>query len=437
MDARPTTGQGTSLTRRELFTILLIAAIQLVNIVDFMMVMPLGPDFSRSLGIPVSELGTIGGSYTAAASIAGLLGSLFLDRFDRKKALLVAMAGLTLGTFTGSQARGLGSLVLARVIAGAFGGPATSLSYSIIADVVPPERRGRAMGIVMVAFGVASVFGVPLGLELAFRFDWRAPFVALAVVSLVVTTIVSMKLPPMTTHLGTGHGSPIQHLRGLVRTDVMVSYAMTFCLMLGSFIVIPNISAYVLYNVHYPREHLGVLYASGGAVSIIATPFIGRIVDRFGSARVGSVGSLAMTSIIFAGFARFPPLISPLPTFVLFMLSSSLRNVSCNTLTTKVPHPDERASFASVQSAVQHMAAACGAFSASRILSETASHELVGMSTVATISIAISFALPPLLFAVEARLRRRDSRAPAPGVSAEGSALPASGSSARPPHEAP
>ncbi len=436
----PDLSAGDRLTRRELFTILLIAAIQLINIIDFMMVMPLGPDFSRSLGIPVSELGTIGGSYTAAASIAGLLGSLFLDRFDRKKALLVAMTGLVLGTFMGSQARGFGSLVLARVIAGAFGGPATSLSYSIIADVVPPHRRGRAMGIVMVAFGVASVFGVPLGLELAYRFDWRAPFVALAAVGLVVTAAVGVLLAPMTSHLGAGHGGAIAHLRGLWRADVLVSYAMAFSLMLGSFILIPNISAFVLFNLHYPREHLGVLYAAGGAVSIIATPFIGRIVDRFGSARVGSLGSLALTMVIFFGFARFPPLISPLPMFVFFMFASSLRNVSCNTLTTKVPRPDERASFASVQSAVQHMAAAFGAFGASRILSETPEHDLVGMGTVAAISIAVSFALPPLLFVIESRIRRRDAADPqAPGavsVSA-GSASPASGSSARPPHEAP
>ena len=285
------------------FTILLIAAIQLVNIVDFMMVMPLGPDFSKSLGTPVSELGTIGGSYAAAASIAGLLGSLFLDRFDRKEALLVAMTGLVIGTFLGSQARGFGSLVVARVIAGAFGGPATSLSYSIIADVVPPQRRGRAMGIVMVAFGVASVFGVPLGLELAYRFDWRAPFVALAGFGLAVTVAVGMLLAPMSSHLGAKRGGAPAHLRGLVRVDVFVSYAMTFCLMLGSFILIPNISAFVLYNLRYPREHLGLLYASGGAVSIIATPFIGRLVDKFGSARIGSFGSLATTVVIFSGFS--------------------------------------------------------------------------------------------------------------------------------------
>lgn len=65
----------------------LIGAVQFVNILDFMMVMPLGPDFARDLGIPTSQLGLIGGSYTAAAAVTGLLGAFFLDRFDRRSAL--------------------------------------------------------------------------------------------------------------------------------------------------------------------------------------------------------------------------------------------------------------------------------------------------------------------------------------------------------------
>ena len=74
-----------------------VGAVQFVNILDFMMVMPLGPDFARALGIPLSHLGYIGGSYTAAASVSGIAGAFFLDRFDRRKALAVAMLGLTLG----------------------------------------------------------------------------------------------------------------------------------------------------------------------------------------------------------------------------------------------------------------------------------------------------------------------------------------------------
>src|SRR5580700_4073512 len=118
----------------ELAIVLLIAAVQFVNILDFVMVMPMGPDFARGLGIPMSELGKVGGSYTAAAALSGFAGSFFLDRFDRRRALAIAMLGLVTGTALGGFATGFGTLIAARILAGAFGGPATSLSFSIIAD---------------------------------------------------------------------------------------------------------------------------------------------------------------------------------------------------------------------------------------------------------------------------------------------------------------
>ena len=121
-----------------------VGAVQFVNILDFMMVMPLGPDFADKLGIETHQLGLVGGSYTAAAAVAGVAGAFFLDRFDRRKALALAMLGLAFGTIAGAFATDLTSLLAARVVAGIFGGPATSVGLAIIADVVPAERRGRA-----------------------------------------------------------------------------------------------------------------------------------------------------------------------------------------------------------------------------------------------------------------------------------------------------
>jgi predicted MFS family arabinose efflux permease len=160
--------------RSERLIVFLVGAIQFVSILDFMMVMPLGPDFARALGISTAHLGVIAGSYTLTAAVSGIIAATFLDRFDRRSALGVALFGLVTGTAMGALAQGLTSLVLARGLAGAFGGPATAISLSIIADVVPPARRGRAMGAVMGAFSVASVLGVFAALQLATWGGWRS-----------------------------------------------------------------------------------------------------------------------------------------------------------------------------------------------------------------------------------------------------------------------
>src|SRR5712691_772040 len=325
--------------QRERAIVLLVAAVQFVNILDFVMVMPLGPDFAAALGIPASKLGLIGGSYTAAAAFSGLAGSFFLDRFDRRPALGIAMLGLVLGTALGSAATGLPSLMAARLLAGFFGGPATSLSFSIIADVVPPQRRGKAMGMVMGAFSIAAVLGVPAGLELARRLGWRAPFLGVAGLGLLVACFAVFYLPPLRGHLVARHRVPEPGGGGTVKSDVslkhllrqrnvLLSWAMTFLVMSAGFIVIPNISAYVQMNLVYPRARLGLLYLYGGVVSFFSTQIAGRLVDRFGSFRVGSAGTLLLTFAIWAGFIAFPPLLPVPGIFIVFMMAMAFRNVA-------------------------------------------------------------------------------------------------------------
>ena len=320
------------------------------------------------------------------------------------------MLGLVAGTGMGGVATGFGTLMAARVIAGLFGGPATSIAFSIIADVVPQERRGSAMGMVMAAFSVASVLGVPAGLELARHFGWRAPFFAVGGLGALIAISAVFFLPPLRGHLAMrADRATLAHL--CVQRNVLLSWAMTFVVMMAGFIIIPNISAYVQFNLHYPRSRLGLLYLYGGVVSFGTTQFAGRLVDRMGSFRIGTLGTALLVFAIVGGFVMVPPLFPVAGIFVAFMLAMSFRNVAYNTLTTKVPHSNERAGFMSIQSSVQHFASAVGAFLSSQMLSELPGGALEGMDRVALTSIALTLALPPMLFAVESAVRRR--RAPA------------------------
>ena len=268
--------------------LLLLGAVQFVNVVDFVMVLPLGPDFARALAIPTHQLGLVAGSYTASAAIAGLVAASFLDRFDRRRALLLTMLGLVSGTAAGGFAIGLDSMLLARVLAGMFGGPATSLAMSILSDAIPPERRGRALGKVMGAFSVASVVGVPAGLELARLGGWRLPFFVIATLGLAVALGVWALMPPMRAHLRAAgdRRAPARPVLVFLRDRVvLLSLLGTAVAMAGSFSIISNLSAFVQFNLGYPRDGLGVLYMAGGGVSFFSMRLAGRAVDRWGAPR--------------------------------------------------------------------------------------------------------------------------------------------------------
>lgn len=401
--------------KRERNVLVLLATIQFINILDFMMVMPLGPDFARDLGISTSHLGVIGGSYTAAAAVSGLVGALVLDRFDRKRALAVAMLGLAVGTAAGGFAQGLGSLVLARVVAGAFGGPATSLSLSIIADVIPPERRGRAMAFVTAAFSAASVLGVPAGLELAARGGWRLPFFTVAAVGLVVTGAALWLMPTLERPAVHADGKSLwaSFVSLTVRPAPRLSLSACAVMMMGGFLVIPNLSAFFQNNVHYPRERLGMLYMVGGSVAFVVTRFVGGLVDRFGSSRVAALGSLSFVAIVGLGLVDPRIHLPVMAFFIVFMITGSLRGVPLNTVASRVPAPEERGRYMSLQSAVQHLASALGAFLSSKMLSEGPSGELVGMPRVALAAMALGALFPFLLHRVERLVGAPTAPAPA------------------------
>jgi predicted MFS family arabinose efflux permease len=391
----------------ERLIVFLVGAVQFVNILDFMMVMPLGPDFASALDIPTSHIGVVGGSYTLAAAVAGVVGSLFLDRFDRRLALGISMLGLVFGTALGGVATGVTSLLLARVIAGSFGGPATSLSLAIIADAIPPERRGKAMGAVMAAFSVASVLGVPAGLELAERFGWRAPFFAVAGLGLLLTLAAVWLMPTMRGHLAVSRtpGPKVKLLDSVTGIALLNTALVT----LGVFAVVPNISAFIQHNLAFPRGDIGGLYLVGGLASFAAMRAVGVLVDRFGASWLVVLGTLLHAFALVTAFVHQIPELPIVVIFTVFMLSASVRMVPLQTLNSRVPQPQQRARFMSAQSAVQHAASAVGAMLASLVLIAAPDGKLVHMDAVALGALFVACLVPFGAFLLEKRLNARDA----------------------------
>ena len=396
--------------------VLLVAAVQFVNILDFMMVMPLGPDFAAALGIPTSRIGVLGGAYTLAAALAGILGASILDRFDRRTALTVTMLGLVVSTALGGVAVGMWSLIGARLLAGMFGGPATSVALAIVADVVPPAARGKAVGTVMTAFSVASVLGVPAGLRVAQWFGWRAPFFSVAALGLALTALSYRLMPSLRGHIrARAAGAPDRLTLDAIGWATLVN---TACVMLGVFSIVPNIATFLQLNIGYPRDRLDIIYLAGGLLSFFANRLVGMLVDRFGATRLVVAGTAVFAAAIYFGFIDAVGPGGVIYVFPLLMLSATVRGVPMNTLASRVPAPAERARFMSAVNAVQHLASAAGALIASLMLDADASGRLYGMQSVAVFSLAISLVVPVVSAFVERRILAREPSVAAPPAGA-------------------
>jgi MFS transporter, DHA1 family, inner membrane transport protein len=379
--------------RRELMLLLILGSVQFTNIVDFMVVMPLGPQLMEKMAINPAQFSWIVASYTVAAGLAGLLGSAIMDRFGRKSAYLTLYGGFLVGTLLCGLSSTYLALLLARLLTGSFGGILAGLSLAIVADVFPEERRGRATGLLMSAFAVAAVVGVPVGIALGNRFGWQIPFLILAALGFPVFLFALRTLPPLREHLRHAHHvhPAAQILETFRQSNHLRSFALTVVVMLGSFSVIPFISVYLVGNVGVTPDQLPLVFVTGGLLTLVGAPLIGRLADHFGKLPIYRVVALVAAALI-AVITNLKPV--PLAVAVglvgTFMLSNAGRMTAALAMITGSVDRRRRGGFMSANSAVQHLSSGLGAYIGGQIITRTTEGVIHSFEKVGYIAVALT-----------------------------------------------
>ena len=290
------------ITRTEWALILLLAGINFTHILDFVIVMPLGKQLITELQISPAQFGHIVSAYGIAACVAGILAATVVDRFDRRSVLLFNYTGFTISTLACGVAPDYTWLLVARGLAGAFGGVTSSAILAVIGDVFPNERRGVALGAVTSAFAVASIVGLPIGLLLATEFGRGIPFIALAGLSVPVWITAFFRLPSLTSHRQRAGTKIWVELRIVVlHPNHLRSFAFMFALVMGSFTIIPFLAPYLELNCGATRDEVALVYAIAGVFTLVGMNVVGRLTDLYGQRRVfliAALGSIAMTLLI-------------------------------------------------------------------------------------------------------------------------------------------
>jgi DHA1 family inner membrane transport protein len=358
---------------RELGILLLLAIVQFTNVLDFMVMMPLGPQLMRLMGMTPAQFSHAVSSYTFAAGASGILSAFFIDRFDRKKALLVIYIGFLLGTLSCALAPGYVTLVIARALTGIFGGVLGALTLAIVGDIVPIERRGHGMGIIMTSFSLAAVIGVPTGLALANAFTWHAAFFLIAGLGLPILILMWILIPPLRTHLDLAL-SGRDRMLGLFdnfRNDKSqaIALSLTPTLLLGHFTIVPFMSPYLVSNVGLTEHDLTTMFFFGGCATLVSMPLVGKFSDRFGSAKIFTI-TAALTTIPILVITRLPQtaLWATLAISTVFFIIASARMVPAMTLVTNAIAPQWRGGFMSLNSSFQQLSAGLASLIAGLII---------------------------------------------------------------------
>lgn len=375
----------------DLLLLLLLGLVQFTNVMDFMIMMPLNPKLSLVFHMTPAMFSIVVASYAIAAAVSGIAASFFLDKFDRKRALLFTYFGFIIGTYFCSVAPNYSLMVAARIFTGLFGGIMGAQVLAIVSDVVPYERRGRAMGIIMSAFSVASIAGVPFGLYLANTYNWHTPFIMICAIGIFVWLLSYFVIPPINKHLQEKKDK--LSIFKIVRQNKnqQAAIAMMVIMMIGHFMIVPNIADYLVANAGVKQTALFWVYTVGGSITLLTNPLIGILADKRGKKPVFILFILLtfIPVVLLTNLGIVPMWHVLIVTGMLFAFSSG-RFGPAQALISETVTPSHRGGFMSLISALQQFGSASGALLAGAILTKPEAGRIEHYNIVGYVCIAIT-----------------------------------------------
>ncbi len=402
--------------QRERYLLLTLAGIQFSHILDFMIMMPLGPILMKAFGIHTHEFGLLVAAYSFSAAVSGLLAATFIDRFERKRMLLTMFGLFGLATLACGLAPGYVTLLIARGMAGAFGGVMGAMVQTIVGDVIPFSRRAKAGGIVSAAFSLSTVAGVPLSLWLATIFQWRAPFILIAILTALFIVIGIRILPELHHHISVQkRAHPFVEMFAVLRDPNHLRALLFSALIIFSgFTVIPYITIYAVGNVGITQHDIPFIYLAGGMATLFTARQIGHWADLHGKIKVYRLTAAAALLPLFVvtHIGPAPLWLWLICTTVFFVLVSG-RMIPAMAIITSAAQPKLRGTFMSLHATVQSLAMGLATTLAGFIITQNSAGQIVDYELVGYI--AITGNVLAILFV--SRIVMHDQHAKVPDVS--------------------
>jgi predicted MFS family arabinose efflux permease len=371
-------------TRYQVFMIVVLTLLQFSIVLDFIVISPLGAQLLKEMHLSTADFGLVVSVYAFSAGISGILTAGFADRFDRKKLLVFFYTGFIAGTLLCGIADNYRFLLVARIITGLFGGVIGSVSFAIITDLFRMELRGRVMGFVQMAFSTSQVLGIPVGLYLASRFDWHAPFLMIFGASILSCIVIMVKMKPINGHLGLqSDRSAFLHLfKTVSQANYFGAFSVNMLLATGGYMLMPFGSAFAVNNLGLSLDQLPVLYMVTGIISMMGGPLIGKLSDTAGKFRIFLIGSVVtiFMLLIYCNL-HITPLWIVIAINTILTIGVLARMISSSALMTAIPEKSDRGAFMSVNASVQQVSGGIAAVIAGSIVSQTSSGELVHYNT--------------------------------------------------------
>ncbi len=370
---------------------LVIMCVQFINALEFMIIAPIAPYLLTPFNINLNQIGILAGSYTFSAIFSGLLGFIYLDRFNKKQVLYLTLGILSVVNFLSIFCTDIYMIVAIRLVAGFFGGITLALGMALVIDNTPPEQHGKALSITIMAFPLVSILGIPCGLWVIEQFNYQILFVLISLMILVVLLLTHYIIPLNKIKLI--HQS---HQRVRLNKTSILAVSLLGIAQFPIYLLIPSLAIILKYNMHTSNQSMPFMFMVSGIASLITTKIYGHLINKFGINKpINYATTLLILVVIFSIIVMKLP---PIMFMILLMSSVYIRITAVSLTTSKYPKEHQRSGFNALQSAISNISATIAGLSSSWILTVKPDESLGNLKLLASIVIVSAILLPLGLF---------------------------------------
>jgi MFS family permease len=296
-----------------------------VDMVGTFLVVPQLPFYAKAFGASAFVVAAIAASFNVATLLSAPYWGRFSDRYGRRPALLIALAGSAVGYVIFAFSGNIWMLFLSRIVTG-MGGGTVGVIQAYVADETPPKDRAKALGWLSAATNLGVAIGPAIG-SISAKLGEHGPGLLAAVICLTNMYfawryLVESRVVTPRTSRSNASGSLRVIGRVIRHSDAPASRLIwIYSIGLGAFYGITPVLVLLLQaKFNFTKATIGPFFTYMGLVSFFTRAFLlGPAVDRFGEARLARIG----TTLLALGLALLPFA----PTVLIFCLVSPLLNL--------------------------------------------------------------------------------------------------------------
>jgi predicted MFS family arabinose efflux permease len=365
-----------------------------------MIISPILPMISDQLAVSDALLGTLVSAYSVMVGVFAIISGPISDKFGRRRILILGCATMTVALGLHAFVTSYTGFLVVRIFAGCAGGMLSGAAVSYIGDYFPYQRRGWATGWVMSGAAFGQIIGIPLGIVLASRWGFRAPFYVFAV-TMAATVLLLVARVPQPDVKRSAHrlsvGKAARDYVGMLRRPEVAWASLAYSMMfLGVSVFVIYLPTWLERERGASGDEIALMFLIGGIANVVTGPQAGRLSDRIGRRGIILMSCVGLSILMLLTVPLVRGMWAAYPFFFAVMVLVAMRISPFSALLTALVTDERRGSLMSLTVALGQIGFALGGAVAGPLYAEVGyvSNTALGAAFVLLMGLIVWFKIP-------------------------------------------